>query len=96
MAKIADKELLDATEVIDGNQYERCKFIRCKIVYRGGELPSLASCNFSDCTWTFEEAADFQLPISFAKVKPRWMSVSRFMPRHRTMFPGGASRFRFR
>jgi hypothetical protein len=38
----------------------------------------------------------FQLPTSFARLKPRWMSVSLAMPRQRTMLPGGASRVRFR
>ncbi|MCL2330204.1 MAG: type II CRISPR RNA-guided endonuclease Cas9, partial [Phycisphaerae bacterium] len=33
----------------------------------------------------------FQLPTIFAKLNPRWISVSLVMPRHKTMFPGGGS-----
>ena len=39
---------------------------------------------------------NFQLPTSLAKLKPRWMSARRAMPRHSTMLPGGESRVRSR
>ena len=46
------------TEVIDGNQYTECKFENCQMIYRGGDIPSIKSCHFNNCTWQFEEAAE--------------------------------------
>jgi hypothetical protein len=47
-------------------------------------------------TATVSAAQTFQLPTFLARMKPKWMSVSRTMPRHRTMLPGGESCVRFR
>jgi hypothetical protein len=52
-----DRQFANALEVVDGNQYHDCKFEKCKIVYRGGGVPSIGNCSFDDCTWHFEEAA---------------------------------------
>lgn len=47
----------ESNEVLDGNKYERCNFIKCTLVYRGGEAPMFTSCDFSNCGWSFEDAA---------------------------------------
>jgi hypothetical protein len=47
-----------ASEVIDGNQYNECRFDNCKLIYRGGELPRISGCHFENCQWQFEEAAE--------------------------------------
>ena len=44
-----------------------------------------------------DDIADFQLPTTCVpRMKPSWMSVSRLMPRHMTVFPGGGSLARAR
>lgn len=57
MARFQDKEFRQTTEVIDGNTYERCTFLDCTIVYRGGPIPIFTGCNLNRCTWLFEDAA---------------------------------------
>lgn len=42
---------------LDGNEYRNCKFTNCKIVYSGGEIPTLENNDFTSCVWLFEGAA---------------------------------------
>jgi hypothetical protein len=58
MAQNSGTTFNDSIEVLDGNVYDRCVFNRCRIVYSGGALPMLNSCQFNDCTWTLGEAAE--------------------------------------
>ena len=51
-------EFENTTEILDGNVYRKCRFERCRLVYRGGQLPEMADCFFNECTWTFDDAAD--------------------------------------
>ena len=48
----------DARQVVDGNKYTDCKFQRCQIVYRGGEIPHMIGCMFDECDWHFADAAE--------------------------------------
>ncbi len=48
----------DTEEVLDDNVYSGCKFDRCKMIYRGGGIPTIADCHFENCSWQFEEAAE--------------------------------------
>lgn len=48
----------NAIEVVDGNQYSECRFENCQMVYRGGEIPTIANSHFQDCEWRFEDAAE--------------------------------------
>lgn len=57
------KSMTDATEVIDGNQYNDCRFTNCKLIFRGGELPRISGCHFENCQWQFEEAAERTLVL---------------------------------
>ena len=43
MAEFNEQEFKDADEVLDGNTYNRCTFTNCRLVYRGGTIPFLAS-----------------------------------------------------
>jgi hypothetical protein len=52
-----DEKFSGGDRVVDGNQYSGCSFDGCKIIYRGGGVPSLANCHFNNCTWHFEDAA---------------------------------------
>ncbi len=54
----SDETMTDATEVIDGNHYNNCRFENCKMVYRGGDIPRISGCHFQNCQWQFEEAAE--------------------------------------
>jgi hypothetical protein len=42
---------------LDDNEYEKCVFNNCTLVYKGGPLPMLRDCQLKDCKWTFEDAA---------------------------------------
>lgn len=48
----------NATEIIDGNDYQDCRFENCKMVFRGGEIPRISGCHFENCQWQFEDAAE--------------------------------------
>ena len=41
----------------DGEVFDRCTFIDCKLVYRGGELPDISACEFGGCSWVLMDAA---------------------------------------
>jgi hypothetical protein len=45
------------TEVLDGKEYQGCEFHHCRLVYRGGTLPKVSHCHFSECEWVLEDAA---------------------------------------
>ncbi len=53
-----DQNFSGTTEALDGNEYVNCKFKNCTMVYRGGGIPVINGCNFEDCKWQFEEAAE--------------------------------------
>jgi hypothetical protein len=55
--RYVDQEFEGSRVVIDGNDYERCRFRRCTIVFTGWDGVSLDDCDFTDCTWVFEDAA---------------------------------------
>lgn len=56
--EISAKTLSNVTEVIDGNQYDNCRFENCTMVYRGGEIPHISGCQFDNCSWQFDGAAE--------------------------------------
>ncbi|MDB5460652.1 MAG: hypothetical protein JWO72_2393 [Caulobacteraceae bacterium] len=45
------------TVSLDGETFEDCEFRSCRLVYGGGEPPSLSGCRFDACEWKFEDAA---------------------------------------
>jgi hypothetical protein len=53
-----DQSFANASEVLDGNQYENCTFDNCQLLYRGGEIPRVVGCTFNNCQWRFEDAAE--------------------------------------
>ena len=48
----------ETPQVVDGNQYTDCTFDQCRIIYRGGDVPSMNACSFNNCSWHFEEGAE--------------------------------------
>lgn len=56
--KYRERMFESTTEIIDGNEYEHCEFRNCRIVYRGGALPSMSYCNFTNPQFILEDAAE--------------------------------------
>ena len=48
---------------IDNNKFEECSFVRCKVIYAGGDRFDLSHCTFDACAFSFEGAA--QNPLNF-------------------------------
>ena len=48
---------------IDNNKFEECSFVRCKVIYAGGERFGLLHCTFDACAFSFEGPA--QNPLNF-------------------------------
>ncbi len=46
-----------AVVLIAGNDYERCTFKGCTIVFTGENLVGLAHCTFLNCAWSFDGPA---------------------------------------
>ena len=42
---------------VDGTKYEGAEFVRCVLVYSGGELPTFVNCRFEECKFTLDGAA---------------------------------------
>jgi hypothetical protein len=47
----------NATVHVDGHTYLGCRFEQCRLVYSGGELPSMIGCEFERCRWRLAGAA---------------------------------------
>lgn len=45
------------TVPLDGETFEDCEFRSCRLVFSGGEPPSLVNCKYDDCEWKFDGAA---------------------------------------
>ncbi|NJL94068.1 MAG: hypothetical protein HC915_10225 [Anaerolineae bacterium] len=45
------------TVEVDGNRYDGCTFMECRLVYRGGELPSFVRCDFDRVNFQLEGGA---------------------------------------
>lgn len=58
MAKLSGSQFQGQTVVLDGNDYADCRFENCTIVFRGETLPELKNCDFHECNFRFEDAAD--------------------------------------
>ncbi len=59
----------NATVHVDGHRYHGCRFEQCRLVYSGGDLPSLIDCEFDRCRWTLNGAAERTLRLMKAMVE---------------------------
>jgi hypothetical protein len=60
MAQFVDCSFEGATVVLDGNEYLRCKFLRCRVVVTRGNF-SLRDSSFDSCNFEFGgEAANIK------------------------------------
>jgi len=57
MADYLGQDFNATTEQIDGNVYDQCKFVKCRLVYRGGVIPTFTRCNVEHCVWVWDDAA---------------------------------------
>jgi len=54
---ISDQDFTDKEVVLDGCEYERCRFTRCKLIYRASAATSLRDNDIIDCDFALEGAA---------------------------------------
>jgi len=54
---IRDEDFADKDIVLDGVEYERCRFTRCKLIYRGHAATALRDNDIIDCDFALEDAA---------------------------------------
>lgn len=60
MATFVDVSFQGTTVVLDGNEYLRCRFVRCRLVLTRGNF-SLRDCAFDTCNFEFGgEAANIR------------------------------------
>lgn len=57
MAQYVDCKFDGTTVVLDGNEYSRCQFLRCRIVVTRGNF-SLRDCTFDTCGFDFGGEAE--------------------------------------
>ena len=54
---ISDQEFADKDVVLDGVEFERCRFTRCKLIYQGYAATALRENVITDCDFALEGAA---------------------------------------
>ncbi len=42
---------------LDNGEFIECEFHDCKLVYKGGKLPTFQRCVFNNCRFAFDEGA---------------------------------------
>lgn len=47
----------DMTVILDGQIYERLRFVNCELVYQGGLVPIMRNNQFVNCRWRVDGAA---------------------------------------
>jgi hypothetical protein len=52
-----DQVFVDQELLVDGNEYVRCEFHHCTLVYHGDQDVTFQSCAVEDCTWRFAGSA---------------------------------------
>ena len=57
MADYLGQDFNSTTLEIDGSVYDQCKFNNCKLIYRGGAIPTFSRCTLDRCEWIWNDAA---------------------------------------
>lgn len=58
MATFTNQLYEEQSVYLDGNRYEHCTFVRCRMIFHGDELPALVDCQISDSSeWVMQHAA---------------------------------------
>ena len=58
---VTDRHFLDQDVVIDGADYERCIFERCRLIYHGGSMVGMRDNTITDCQFALEGAAGWTM-----------------------------------
>jgi hypothetical protein len=53
-----DQSFTDQAIDVDGKQFKRCVFFRCKIIFSGQAPTSYDDCVFNECHWVFAGGAE--------------------------------------
>src|SRR4051812_6798475 len=56
--KHENEEFADIEIHLDGNTYSKCTFVRCTLIYSGGELPQFPESRFKQNNWDFRDGAE--------------------------------------
>lgn len=51
--RFSGRSFVDETIKLDSSVFSGCTFLRCTMIYSGGEIPELSGCGFDDCAWQF-------------------------------------------
>lgn len=57
MARFEGESFEDRQVRLDGNEYRRCVFRRCKLQFGAMEPVTAVDCSFEECDWMFTGAA---------------------------------------
>jgi hypothetical protein len=57
MATVQDSVFMGSDERVDGNEYTRCVFTDCRLIYAGGPPPSFSHCQFRNSHFYFDGPA---------------------------------------
>jgi hypothetical protein len=69
MNAIIKSHYVDTTVTLDGNLFEECSFVRCKLEYSGIAEVVLTSCIIDDCEFAFVGPASNTLQFLSAMYK---------------------------
>lgn len=50
--------ITDEDVVVDEQIFRNCRFVGCRIVYNGGNIPEFTDCAFESCQWVFDGPAE--------------------------------------
>lgn len=59
--RIKEQVFMQDRVLLDGSEFDQCKFIKCVIVYRGEQATSLRDNSFEDCEFRLEGAASMTM-----------------------------------
>src|SRR5215218_1853227 len=58
MKELKDLLITDENVVVDGKTFNNCRFVECRILYKGGKVPEFTNCAFESCQWVFDGPAE--------------------------------------
>ena len=71
MSKHVHGRFTDSQIQLDGKRFSDCSFTRCSLVYSGGVVPTIASCQFDTCRFELVGAAANTVALLKAMASPR-------------------------
>ena len=66
----------DETIEMDGGSFIGAQLIRCRLIYRGGDIMLIGNLTLTESNWDFRDAAVKTLVMlsAIGRVNPRWAS----------------------